>query len=375
MRLKKKMSLNDPVRSPIGLAKMGLQWLLQNRGPLTVSAGQVGGFARTAHARDARAHIQFKVMPLSVDKPADPLHDYSGFSASACQCRPDSRGRLTIRSTDPFEQPRIEAGYFTEQHDHKVIGAGLEMLREIYRQPAFADLWEAETRPGNTDHFGPLAQTPFIKPLEGHPEMMRMVREPQEEKRLNFGDRRHSDMTVAAEPVLGTCLDARESPAVGGAAIWSNQMLAFDALSSAMQRMREGLKVMHSAKRSYGPQGTYADDDLKSMRIKVSEEALQEQAHPCVRTHPDTGRKFLFVNWVYAIRFEGISEEESAPVLDFLDRHRQRPEFQIRFRWRQGSLARWDKRSTQHIAVNDYPGYRRVMDRVTIVGDTPFFKG
>ena len=151
VRLKKRMSLNDQVRNPVELAKMGLQWLLQNRGPLTVGAGQVGGFARTPHARDARADVQFNVMPLSVDKPGDPLHDYSGFSASACQCRPVSRGRLAIRSTDPFDQPRIEPRYFSEAHDRKVLVSGLEMLREIYRQPAFRDLWEAETLPGETD--------------------------------------------------------------------------------------------------------------------------------------------------------------------------------------------------------------------------------
>lgn len=223
-------------------------------------------------------------------------------------------------------------------------------------------------------HFGPLAQTPFIKPLEGHPEMMRIVREAEERKKQNFGGRWHSDMTFSPEPVLGTCLYARESPAVGGDTIWSNQMQAFEALSPALQRMLEGLKVMHSARRSYGPQGTYADDDLKSMRIQAGEEALKEQAHPCIRTHPENGRKILFVNWVYAIRFEGMTEEESAPLLDFLNRHSQRPEFQIRFRWRRGSLALWDNRSTQHIAVNDYSGYRRVMDRVTIAGDKPFFK-
>ncbi|MGQ0510197.1 MAG: TauD/TfdA dioxygenase family protein [Betaproteobacteria bacterium] len=223
-------------------------------------------------------------------------------------------------------------------------------------------------------HFGPLAQTPFIKPLDGHPEMMRIVREPQEAKKLNFGGRWHTDMTFSPEPVLGTCLYARESPAVGGDTIWTNQMLAFEALSPALQRMLEKLTVMHSAKRSYGPQGAYADDDLKSMRIQASEAALREQPHPCIRTHPETGRKTLYVNWVYAIRFQDMTEEESAPLLDFLNRHSQRPEFQIRFRWRQGSLALWDNRSTQHIAVNDYPGYRRVMDRVTIAGDKPFYK-
>lgn len=223
-------------------------------------------------------------------------------------------------------------------------------------------------------HFGPLAQTPFIRPLDGHPEMMRIVREAEEKKKLNFGGRWHSDMTFSPEPVLGTCLYARESPPVGGDTIWTNQMLAFDALSPGMQRMLERLTVMHSAKRSYGPQGAYADDDLKSMRIEVSEAALKEQPHPCVRTHPETGRKILFVNWVYAIRFQDMTEEESAPLLEFLNRHSQRPEFQIRFRWRKGSLALWDNRSTQHIAVNDYAGYRRVMDRLTIAGDRPFFR-
>ncbi len=222
--------------------------------------------------------------------------------------------------------------------------------------------------------FGPLAETPFIKPLEGHPEMMRIVREADETKKLNFGGRWHSDMTFHPEPVLGTVLYSRVSPAVGGDTLWTNQMQAFDALSPGMQRMLEKLTVMHSAKRSYGPQGTYADDDLKSMRVNASELALKETPHPCVRTHPVNGRKILFINWVYAIRFADMTEEESAPLLEFLNRHSQRPEFQIRFRWRAGSLAFWDNRSTQHLAVNDYAGQRRVMDRVTIAGDKPFFR-
>ena len=96
IRLRKRMSLNDQVRNPIALGRMGLQWLLQNRGPLTVGAGQVGGFARTEHARDDRADMQFNVMPVSVDKPGDPLHSFSGFTASACQCRPLSRGSIGI---------------------------------------------------------------------------------------------------------------------------------------------------------------------------------------------------------------------------------------------------------------------------------------
>jgi taurine dioxygenase len=232
---------------------------------------------------------------------------------------------------------------------------------------------EPDSQKAFARQFGPLAETPFIKPLEGHPEMMRVVREPDEKKKLNFGGRWHSDLTFQTEPVLGTVLYSRESPAVGGDTIWTNQMLAFDALSPGMQRLLESLTVMHSAKRSYGPQGTYADDDLKGMRINASEAALKETPHPCVRTHPENERKILFINWVYAIRFQDMTEDESAPLLEFLNRHSQRPEFQIRFRWTKNALAFWDNRSTQHIAVNDYSGYRRVMDRVTIAGDKPFF--
>jgi len=222
--------------------------------------------------------------------------------------------------------------------------------------------------------FGSLSPTPFIQPLEGHPEMMRIVREPNETKKLNFGGRWHTDMTFSPEPVLGTCLYARESPPVGGDTLWTNQMQAYDALSPGLQRQLQGMRVMHSAKRSYGPQGTYADDDLKSMRIQVSDVATREQAHPCIRTHPVHGRPILFINWVYAVRFEDMTEEESAPLLDYLNRHSQRPEFQIRLRWTQGTLALWDNRATQHLAINDYAGYRRVMDRLTIAGDAPYFR-
>ncbi|MEO6268841.1 MAG: GMC family oxidoreductase N-terminal domain-containing protein, partial [Lautropia sp.] len=148
IRLRKRMSLNDQVRNPIALARMGMQWLFQNRGPLTVGAGQVGGFARTEHAQDDRADLQFNVMPVSVDKPGDPLHRFSGFTASACQCRPLSRGSITIVSDDPLAQPRIAPNYFDDPHDRRVMVAGIRMLREIYRQPAFRDLWDQEMLPG-----------------------------------------------------------------------------------------------------------------------------------------------------------------------------------------------------------------------------------
>jgi choline dehydrogenase len=149
VRLKRPISLNDQVRHPVELARMGVQWLLAGRGPLTVGAGQVGGAACTEYAVGGRPDIQFNVMPLSVDKPGEPLHRYSGFTASVWQCHAASRGRLAIRSADPFDQPRIEANYFAEDIDRKTIVGGMQILRDIFSQTSFRDLWDIEMAPGD----------------------------------------------------------------------------------------------------------------------------------------------------------------------------------------------------------------------------------
>jgi choline dehydrogenase len=148
VRLKERISLNDQVRNPVALARMGLQWMLAGSGPLTVGAGQVGGAACTEYAVGGRPDVQFNVMPLSVDKPGEPLHSYSGFTASVWQCHGKSRGQLAISSIDPFEQPRIVPNYFAEEIDRKTIVAGLKILREIYHQKAFRPLWDVEMVPG-----------------------------------------------------------------------------------------------------------------------------------------------------------------------------------------------------------------------------------
>ncbi|MCG2593852.1 GMC family oxidoreductase N-terminal domain-containing protein [Ramlibacter sp. XY19] len=140
VKLKHRMSLNDQVRNPFALAGMGARWLLKQSGPLTVGAGQVGGMVCSEHAQGGRPDVLFNVMPLSVDKPGDPLHAFSGFSASATQCRPLSRGTVQVRSADPLAPPRIVSNYLTDPHDAKVLVSGLKMLREIYRQPSFRDL-------------------------------------------------------------------------------------------------------------------------------------------------------------------------------------------------------------------------------------------
>ncbi|MEO7246112.1 MAG: GMC family oxidoreductase N-terminal domain-containing protein, partial [Rubrivivax sp.] len=150
VKLKERRSLNDDVRNPLKLAQMGAQWLFGQRGPLTVGAGQVGGLVATEHAQNGRADVLFNVMPLSVDKPGDALHRFSGFSASAAQCRPESTGTVAIASADPLVAPAIRAGYLSDPLDAKVLVAGLRMLREIYAQPAFRDLVTGEEHlPGN----------------------------------------------------------------------------------------------------------------------------------------------------------------------------------------------------------------------------------
>ena len=148
VKLKRKLSLNDDVRNPLRLAKMGLDWMLAGKGPLTVGAGQVGGSACTKYATNDRPDIQFNVMPLSVDKPGTPLHKFSGFTSSVWQCRPQSRGSVMIQSADPHQQPKIAPNYLSTELDRNTMVDAIKILRRINEQPAFRDLWESEMVPG-----------------------------------------------------------------------------------------------------------------------------------------------------------------------------------------------------------------------------------
>ncbi|MBM1221258.1 GMC family oxidoreductase N-terminal domain-containing protein [Ponticoccus sp. SC2-23] len=144
----KRESLNSQVRSPLGLARMGLDWLLAQRGPLTVGAGQVGGAMSTKYATGDRPDLQLFVMPLSVDKPGTPLHRYPGFTTSFWQCHPESRGSVRITGTDPLADPEIRLNYLSTRRDCDVIVEGLRIVREIYNQPGFRDRWTKEIVPG-----------------------------------------------------------------------------------------------------------------------------------------------------------------------------------------------------------------------------------
>ncbi len=219
--------------------------------------------------------------------------------------------------------------------------------------------------------FGTLNIHPFVTPLEGHPEIIPIIKE--KEDKANFGGGWHSDVSFMEEPALGSVLYAKETPTFGGDTLWSNQVLAYEALSDGMKEMLGGLRAVHSASRQYGAQGESAKNNAsrKAMEVAVTDEAETYVEHPVVRTHPVTGRKSLYVNEGFTQKFVGMTKRESRPLLRYLYDHCNSEPFTCRFRWEKNSLAFWDNRCTQHYALNDYHGQRREMHRVTINGDRP----
>lgn len=220
--------------------------------------------------------------------------------------------------------------------------------------------------------FGTLNVHDYVKAMDGHPEIIVVAKNEGDTK--NFGGGWHSDVTYLDAPAMGSILYCLEAPAYGGDTLFANQYLAYDRLSSGMKRMLDGMTAIHTARHVYGPQGrattTYASA-LTAMKITGSREAERETEHPVVRTHPETGRKCLYVNAGFTTRFKDMTEAESLPLLEYLWQHCTQPEFTCRFQWQPGSVAFWDNRAVQHYALNDYQGQRRVMHRVTINGDRP----
>ena len=213
--------------------------------------------------------------------------------------------------------------------------------------------------------FGNPVDYPLLKGIDGFPRITEIVK--REDDRTNFGGIWHSDTTYLECPPMGSILHAIEVPPFGGDTMFANQYLAYEALSGPMQRILDDLVAV----------STSAKADVSKTREDMFKLAGDSQnhdyraEHPAVRTHPETGRKALYVNVAHTAHFKGMSEEESAPILDYLFRHQVRPEFTCRFSWRKGSIAFWDNRCTQHNPVNDYHGYRRVMRRITLAGDVP----
>jgi taurine dioxygenase len=187
-----------------------------------------------------------------------------------------------------------------------------------------------------------------------------------EHERNNFGGVWHSDTTYLPEPPMGSMLLALEVPPHGGDTLFANQYLAYEALSEGMRKVLGGLVAVNSSAKA---------DVSRTREDRIKEQGgdskTYEAEHPVVRTHPETGRKTLYVNAAHTACFKGWTEAESAPLLEYLFAHQVKPEFTCRLRWEPGTLAFWDNRCAQHNPVNDYHGHRRVMHRVTLAGDTP----
>jgi len=214
--------------------------------------------------------------------------------------------------------------------------------------------------------FGEPIEYPFVRGIEGYPEIIQVAK--LEHERVNFGGIWHSDTTYLQTPPMGTMLVAREVPPFGGDTLFANQYLAYEALSDGMKRLLEGLKGVNSSAKANTTR-TREDRVKSDPSQRPNDDFVAE--HPVVRTHPETGRKALYVNIGHTVRFAGMTEEESTPILTYLFEHQTRPEFTCRFSWKAGSLAFWDNRAAQHNPVNDYHGYRRIMHRITLAGDMP----
>ena len=188
-----------------------------------------------------------------------------------------------------------------------------------------------------------------------------------EHERVNFGGVWHSDTAYLERPPMASMLYALEVPPRGGDTLFANQYLAYETLSDGLKKTLQGLVGVNTSTKAQASRTR--EDRLKEagaeLKVLVGE-------HPVVRTHPETGRKALYVNSAFTVRFKDMTEEESAPLLRHLYDHAAKPEFTCRFRWRSRSVAFWDNRCTQHYALNDYHGSRRVMHRVTVNGDRPF---
>ncbi len=219
-------------------------------------------------------------------------------------------------------------------------------------------------------HFGAPCFYPFVTGLEGFPFIFEVVKE--ESETVNFGGNWHSDTTYLAQPPLATLLYALETPAQGGDTLFSSSYAAYDALSEGMRALVEPLIGINSSSLKVTGGRRKMHSTIGSMKVQGMDQADRYEAeHPVVRTHPETGRKALYLSRSHTLHFKDMSEEESRPLIDFLQAHQIRPEFTCRVRWSPGTLTVWDNRCTQHCAVNDYHGQRRRMRRLTVGAQTP----
>ena len=215
------------------------------------------------------------------------------------------------------------------------------------------------------ERLGEINVNRFFTAVAGHPQIAEVRKEPDQS--FNIGGGWHTDHSYDQVPALGSMLYARELPPTGGDTLYASMYAAYEALSDGMKQMLEGLQAVHSSRHVFGASANRPAELANRLGNQAS--ATQDAVHPVVLTHPRSGKKGLYVNPGFTVRFQGWTDEESEPLLKYLYQHAARPEFTYRFQWAPGSLAFWDNRCTWHFAVNDYHGERRLLHRITLEGE------
>jgi len=220
--------------------------------------------------------------------------------------------------------------------------------------------------------FGEPAQYPFAKGMDGFPLVTRVLKEKDE--RDAFGNNWHTDTMYLAKPPRATLLYAVETPPKGGDTIFANTEVAYDTLSDGMKTLIEGMVGVSNANMKHrrgGPRAAHFAGIGAMTLQNVDKAEAYEARHPIVRTHPDTGRQALYVTALHTLRLDGMTEEESRPLIQYLNDHCIENEFTCRVRWEPGQLTIWDNRCTMHYAINDYHGARREMYRLIVGPEVP----
>ena len=205
----------------------------------------------------------------------------------------------------------------------------------------------------------------FFTPVAEHPQIALVSKEP--DQKLNIGGGWHTDHSYDQVPALGSMLYALEVPPAGGDTLFASTCAAYASLSDGVKSTLANLQAVHSSRHVFGSNSSR--DAEFADRFGNEAAATQDATHPVVITHPLSGRKSLYVNPGFTLRFKGWTEVESEGLLRSLHDHIGRPEHTYRLSWEPGTLAFWDNRATWHWAVNDYHGHRRLMHRITLEGE------
>ncbi|HEU0158101.1 MAG TPA: TauD/TfdA family dioxygenase [Hyphomicrobiaceae bacterium] len=263
----------------------------------------------------------------------------------------------------------LEAETFAEIH-----AAWLEHLVVFFRNQSLAPPQQIAF----AKRFGEIHHHPFMQGMEAYPDILEIVKEEGDSKA--FGEVWHTDQMFNPKPAKATILYAKETPDAGGDTLFANMYLAYETLSEPMKALIKELRTFNIGDRkklgrshevTATRDGRYTGNAKMAAKVREPGDLVTEASHPLVRTHPETGRKALYLS-NHTQTLDGFRPGEARPILDYLAQHAVEPEFTCRFRWEVGSLAIWDNRCTQHRALNDYPGKRRRMHRITIAGDAPY---